>query len=808
MKISYKWLSEYIPVIPEPERLSRILTSIGLEVEDFYKFEEVKGGLEGMVVGEVLTCEKHPNADKLTVTTVNVNGSTPLRIICGAPNVAVGQKVIVAKPGTTIFPTKGEPLTMKIAKIRGEESQGMICAEDEIGLGTSHQGILVLDKEAKPGTSAAEYFQLYEDWVYEIGLTPNRMDAMSHWGVARDVCAYLSHHDKKTSKPRLPNNNSFRVDNDSLPIRVTIENTESCQRYSGISIANITIGQSPVWMQQRLKAIGLRPINNIVDVTNYIQHETGQPLHAFDADELKGGQIIVKNLPEGTEFVTLDEKKRKLSSDDLMICDAKEGVCIAGVFGGLHSGVTEKTRNIFLESAWFNPVDIRRTSFRHGLRTDAAMRFEKGIDIGNTVTVLKRASMMIKEICGGEIASEIVDVYPNPKEKMQVALRYHYLKKLSGKNYHPDTVKEILGVLGFDIIKEGMDELVVAAPLHKPDILLPADVVEEIIRIDGLDNIEIPSSIRMTPSVEEHYAAETLREKCANYLVGLGFNEIMTNSITNEAYFEETELHESVKMLNSLSAGLNTMRPSMLESGLEAVAYNLNRKNNDLKFFDFGKTYNRQGSGKYYETEHLCIYVTGNIKETGWREKHARADFFYLKGVIVSLMKLLGVQADDLELFTHKKLLNAVQARINGSVMIQLGEVNNSLLNQFDIKQPVFFADINWNALRVQAEHTQIKIEDIPKFPVVYRDLAIIVSTDVKYEQAESVVKKLKLDHLSGIKLFDVFESEKLGEGKKSMAINFTFLDKEKTLTDAQTDGMMSMIIAALERELGAEIRK
>ena len=389
-----------------------------------------------------------------------------------------------------------------------------------------------------------------------------------------------------------------------------------------------------------------------------------------------------------------------------------------------------------------------------------------------------------------------------------MALRYHYLKKLSGKNYHPDTVKEILGVLGFDIIKDGMDELVVAAPLHKPDILLPADVVEEIIRIDGLDNIEIPSFITMTPSIEENYAAETLREKCANYLVGLGFNEIVTNSITNEAYFEETELQESVKMLNSLSAGLNTMRPSMLETGLEALAYNLNRKNNDLKLFDFGKTYNRQGSGKYYETEHLCMYITGNISETSWRDRQAKADFFYLKGVIVSLLKLLGVQPDGFELFNHKKLLNALQVRINGSVMIQLGDVRNSSLNRFDIKQPVFFADINWNALHVQAEHVQIKIEEVPKFPVVFRDLAIIVSREVKYDQAESVVKKLKLSHLAGVKLFDVFESEKLGEGKKSMAIAFTFLDKEKTLTDTETDGMINEIMAALERELGAEIRK
>jgi len=808
MKISYKWLSEYLPLTVEPERLSRILTSIGLEVEDFYKYEEVKGGLEGLVIGEVLSCEKHPNADKLTVTTVNINAVDPLQIVCGAPNVAPGQKVIVAKPGTTIYPTSGEPMTMKVARIRGVGSQGMICAEDEIGLGTSHAGIMVLADDARPGTAVAEYLQFYQDWIYEIGLTPNRMDAMSHWGVARDVCAYLGHHDKNSFRSKIPFSNAFKVDNNSMPVKVTIENTEACQRYSGVTIANITIGESPLWMQQRLKAIGLRPINNIVDITNYIQHETGQPLHAFDADELKGREIIVKNLPEGTEFITLDEKKRKLSAEDLMICDAKEGVCIAGVFGGLHSGVTSSTKNIFLESAWFNPVDIRKTSFRHGLRTDAATRFEKGIDISNTVNVLKRASLMIKEICGGEIASEIVDVYPQTRQKLQVTLKYHYLKKLSGKNYHPDTVKNILSSLGFEIIKEGIDEIVVAAPLHKPDISLPADVVEEIIRIDGLDNIEIPSSITMTPSVQENYAAEAHREKTAGYLVGLGFNEIMTNSITNEVYFDEVELQEAVRMLNSLSAGLNIMRPSMLETGLESIAYNLNRKNNDLKFFDFGKTYSTSGSGKYSETEHLCLYITGNVHEDNWRNKKGKTDFYFLKGVVTALLKLLGVQADNFEAFTHKKLSSALQVRINGSVMIQLGAVNNSLLNQFDIKQAVFFADINWDALRLQAENNEIKIEEIAKFPSVYRDLAIIVPGQLKYEEAEKVVHRLKLGYLQDIRLFDVFESKKLGEGKKSMAISFTFLDKEKTLTDKEIDEMMNKIMEAMEKELSAEIRR
>ncbi|MCW3116659.1 MAG: phenylalanine--tRNA ligase subunit beta, partial [Chitinophagaceae bacterium] len=601
MTISYKWLIEYLPVSLtggiEPEKLSKILTSIGLEVESLEKFEEVKGGLKGLVSGEVLEVKEHPNASKLKLTKVNIGRGEPLNIVCGAPNVAVGQKVIVATVGTTIYPVTGDPLTMKVAKIRGEESHGMICAEDEIGLGTSHSGILVLPDDVKPGTIAADYFKLYEDWIYEIGLTPNRMDAMSHWGVARDVCAYLNHHEKKDIRPKLPYSNGFKADNTSLTVDVKVENATACPRYSGISIAHVTIRTSPKWLQEKLKAIGLRTINNIVDITNYIQHETGQPLHAFDADEIRGKKIIVKNLPEGTAFMTLDEKERKLSKEDLMICDAEGGICMAGVFGGLHSGVSDKTKNIFLESACFEPVSIRKTSFRHNLRTDAATRFEKGTDISNTVNVLKRAALMIKEICGGEIASGLVDIYPDPKPKTEVSLKYHYLKKLSGKNYPPDTVKNILISLGFEIIKDGIDEIRVAVPYHKTDISLPADLVEEILRIDGLDNVEIPVAITISPAVEKNYLAEVYREKVSNYLVGLGFNEIMTNSITNSAYFNEEELRYAVKMLNNLSAELNIMRPSMLETGLESIAHNLNRKNNHLRFFEFGKTYTTSGTG-------------------------------------------------------------------------------------------------------------------------------------------------------------------------------------------------------------------
>lgn len=808
MTISYKWLSEYLPVAVDPERLSRILTSIGLEVESLHKYEEAKGGLKGLIIGEVIHTEKHPNADKLTLTRVNVGAAEPLQIVCGAPNVATGQKVVVAPVGATIYPTSGEPVTMKIARIRSVESHGMICAEDEIGLGDSHAGIMVLPGDLKPGTLAADYFKPYDDFIYEIGLTPNRMDAMSHWGVARDVCAYLSHHDKKDLRPKLPNGNGFRTDNTSLTIQVKVENEKACPRYSGVSIANVRIAASPQWLQQRLKSIGLRPINNLVDITNFIQHETGQPLHAFDADKITGHTVIVKNLADGTRFITLDEKERTLSSEDLMICNATEGMCIAGVFGGLHSGVTSATKNIFLESACFDPITIRKTSFRHGLRTDAATRFEKGTDISATVNVLRRAAVLIKEICGGEIASEIVDIYPDKIEKTQVAIKYHYLKKLSGKNYHPDAVKNILTSLGFEIAKEGIDELRVAVPYHKPDISLPADLVEEVLRIDGLDNVAIPDAITITPSTEDNYATEIYRDKAANYLVGLGFYEIMTNSITNSAYFSEAELEGSVKMLNNLSADLNILRPFMLETGLEAISHNLNRRNYDLRFFEYGKTYHTTGSGKYAEPEHLCLYITGKNQEDSWRGKGSDADFYVLKGVVANLLQLLGVKEASWQPIEHPKFESGLQAGINGQIIVQAGAVHKKSLSRFDIRQPVFFADLNWDVLSRMAAGYKPAFQAIPKFPAVQRDLAIVVGRQLTYGEVEKAVQKIKLGKLQQLKLFDIFESEKLGVDKKSMAISFTFLDEEKTLTDKEIDGWMTKIMTTLEKELQAEIRK
>jgi phenylalanyl-tRNA synthetase beta chain len=808
MIISYNWLSEYLPEIIEPEKLSKILTSIGLEVESLHKYEAVKGGLHGLVIGEVLTCEKHPDADKLSITTVNIGTAEKLQIVCGAHNVAAGQKVVVATIGTTIYPFNGEPVTMKKAKIRGVESLGMICAEDEIGLGESHAGIMVLPHDTVAGTSLAGFFKLTDDHIFEIGLTPNRIDAMSHLGVARDICAYLSHHNKKETNIKSPFKNNFKPDNQGLQMEVVIENTEACQRYAGVSIEGVTIADSPDWLQQKLKSIGLRPINNIVDITNFILHETGQPLHAFDADAITGKKIIIKNLPEGTAFVTLDEKERKLSAEDLMICNEEDPMCIGGVYGGMHSGVTATTKNIFLESAWFNPTTIRKTSLKHGLRTDAATRFEKGVDIGNTVNVLKRAATLIKEIAGGQIASDIIDVYPSPKEKKEVALKYHYLKKLSGKNYHGDTVKNILNSLGFELIKEGDDEMWFTVPFSKPDISIGADIVEEIMRIDGLDNVDIPAMITIAPSVETlaHEAAYT--EKTAEYLAGSGFQEIFTNSITNSAYYSDAVLEKTVKMINNLSEELNIMRPAMMETGLTSIAYNLNRKNNDLKFFEFGKTYAVNEAGKYIEDNHLTIYITGNKTADGWKGKGEKADFYFIKAVFEKIMNVLGLKADAYTEAENADLSNAVQANIKNDKIAEIGLVSNVKLDRFDIKQPVFYADLNWDRLLKLNKKNSIQHKDVSKYPVVNRDLAIIVNKALVFEDVEKATSTAKVNKLTSISLFDIFESEKIGAGKKSMAISFTFLDEEKTMTDKDIDSMMNKIIGAYEKELGAEIRK
>ncbi len=809
MTISYKWLLEYLPVELEPEKISSILNAIGLEVESLEEYEEVKGGLKGLIIGEVLEVQKHPNADKLSLTKVNMGNGTPLSIVCGAPNVAAGQKVVVAPVGTTIYPNSGDPMTMKLVKIRGEESQGMICAEDEIGMGTSHQGIMVLNPAAIIGIPAAEYFKPYDDYIFDIGLTPNRSDAMSHLGVARDICAYLSHHEKKHYAVKTPYSNTFKIEENTVPVTVSIENPKDCPRYAGVGISGIKIGPSPAWMAKRLKAIGVRPINNVVDVTNYILHETGQPLHAFDADRISGNRIIVKNLPAGTSFISLDEKERKLSDEDLMICNGKgEPMCIGGVFGGLHSGVSESTTKVFLESAWFNPGSIRKSSFRHNLRTDAATHFEKGVDIGNTVNVLKRAALMIASVSGGKIASEIKDVYPEPITQKQVSIKYHYLKKLSGKNYHPDTVRKILEGLGFGVDRETIDELTLTVPLHKTDISLPADLVEEVMRIDGFDNIAIPSAITISPAVDTAGREPVFREKIAGVLTGLGFNEIMNNSITNSAFLDEEETGVAVKMMNNLSAELDVLRTSMLETGLLTIVHNLNRKNNGLKLFEFGKTYTTTGIGKYQETEHLALFVSGNSREQDWRHKKEDADLYMLKGMVQSLLIQLGIKDVEYTAVHHHKFQEHLMLKKDDTIIATIGTVSKSMLNRFDVKQDVYYADILWASCITIAQRISLSYREIPRFPAVQRDLAFVVDRSLVYGKVESATMLAGVKKLKNIRLFDVFQSEKLGVGKKSMAVNFTFQDEEKTMTDKEVDEMMQKIIVTFEKELQAEIRK
>ncbi len=807
MTISYNWLCEYLPETIDPDQLSAILTAIGLEVEHMEKTESIKGGLKGLVVGEVMTCEKHPEADKLKLTTVNTGGERPLNIVCGAPNVAVGQKVIVAPIGTTIYPLHGEPMTMKKAKIRGAESEGMICAEDEIGLGESHEGIKLLPGDLTPGTPVSTFFDTATDFIYEIGLTPNRMDAMSHLGVAKDVCAWLSYHKQKPYAVRSPfttHQQSFPGTND---IAIEIKNEKACLRYTGILIKGVTVKESPDWLKKRLTAIGQKPINNIVDITNFILHETGQPLHAFDADKIAGKKVIITTVDEGTSFITLDEKERKLKADDLMICHAMEPMCIAGVYGGLHSGVVQTTQNIFLESACFDKGFVRKTAMHHELRTDAATRFEKGVDISNTLTVALRAAHLIASLSGGEIVGDVTDVYPNPHPKTSIDFEYEYLKKLSGKVYNSDAVFAILNALGFEITAESGTGLELKVPYSKPDISIQADIVEEIMRIDGLDNIEIPQSINIAPSVEKSNYRFQLKEKIAGYLTGNGFHEIFTNSITNSAFYDETVMSSSVRMINSLSSELNMLRPEMMRSGLQVISHNINRKNSDLRLYEFGKTYTKDEAGTYNEKLHLSIYITGNISETFWNSKSVKADFFYLKGIAETVLGMGSVKKYKTERLSNREFTACIGYQMGKKTLLTIGQLDPKLLKQFDIKQPVFFADLDMDMM-LDMKSKPVQYSEISKFPAVHRDLALVVDKNVSYSQIEQIALSLQIGHLKQVQLFDIFESEKLGAGKKSMAVSFTFLDDSKTLTDKEIDGFMSKIILGYENNIQAEIRK
>ncbi|MBS1772239.1 MAG: phenylalanine--tRNA ligase subunit beta [Bacteroidetes bacterium] len=800
MTISYQWLMQYLPEPVPVAELSKILTSIGLEVEAIEKAEFVPGSLEGLVIGEIINCHKHPNADKLSVTKVNVGNGLELNIVCGAPNVAQGQRVVVAPVGTTVHPTSGEPFLIKKAKIRGEESEGMICAEDEIGLGASHAGIMVLPHHAPIGTSAKKYFNIPDaDDIIHIGLTPNRSDAMSHIGVARDVCAYLSHHKGGKYEVLLPPTLMPNKGKESLEIKVNVKAPEACPKYTGVSIKGVKIAPSPEWLQLKLKSIGVRSINNVVDITNYVLHEFGQPLHAFDADKIKGNVVNVEFKPQDTKFLALDGKEIKLNDNDLMICDNADGMCIAGVFGGLNSGVTDTTTNIFLESAYFHPKFVRRTSMYHGLRTDAATHFEKGVDINNVIPALKRAAALIVEIAGGEIASGIVDVTGREIIPDEVHVTYEYITRLSGKDYGKTAIKNILTALGFGIDKEDADGLILKVPSNKTDITNGADIVEEILRIDGLDNIAIPE--RLNISLAKAIPSDRAdRNKMANLLTGIGFKEIVTNSIVNSKYYPER--NDLVKMLNSLTSELDVMRPSMLESGLEVIAYNCNRKNTDLSLYEYGKVYS-QAEGKYIEQNQLALYITGNVNSTNWNQQAVKTDIYYLKGIVQHLLAHSGIT---------KAVLSYDEANITwkfkNEVICSASKVDGKKLKEFDIKQDVYFAAINWDAWQKAAASNKIKYSEVAKFPAVERDLAIILDKHVKYNDVAQITEQQKIESLKGFGLFDVFENEKLGAGKKSYALNYTFQLQDRTLTDSEVEQVMQQLMNAYKTKLQAQIRE
>ena len=815
MNISYNWLKDFIDIDLEPEKLSQILTDLGLEVSSVEERESIKGGLKGLVIGEVKTCEKHPDADKLSITTVDVGGDRLLDIVCGAPNVAAGQKVVVATVNTILYDGDKE-FKIKKSKIRGAVSEGMICAEDEIGLGSSHDGIMVLPDEVKPGTPAAEYFKIEKDIIFEIDLTPNRIDGASHYGVARDIAAYFKARGNFDLK-KIPVDN-FATDNNKLPIEVIVEKKDACKRYSGVSLTNVKVKESPEWLQNRLRAIGLTPINNVVDITNYVLHETGQPLHAFDADKIKGNKVIVKTLPEGTKFVTLDEVERKLSDKDLMICNEEEPMCIAGVFGGLDSGVKNETTSVFLESAYFDSVYIRKTARRHGLSTDSSFRFERGTDPNNTIYALKRAALLIKELAGADISSEIVDIYPEKIEDYDVTVSFKNINRLIGEEIPKETIIKILEALEIKIESQNENELQLKVPTYRVDVRREADIIEEILRVYGYNEIQISSKVNSTLS----YAPKPDKEKITNIISDLlssnGFNEMMNNSLTKAAYYNNRELfdaEQTVTLLNPLSQDLNAMRQTLLFGALEVVIYNQNRKNNNLKFYEFGATYKKIATDsdnpidKYHETKHLALVVSGNENEENWITPKTETNFFHLKSYVEMILERLGF---DLNKFEKEYISNEIFAEglsysLNKKTIVEFGRVSKKLLKEFDINTAVYYADFNFDNLFKAVKNIKIQYKELPKFPSVRRDLSLLLDEKIKFDELKNSALKIEKKLLKAVDLFDVYQGDKIAEGKKSYAISYILQDENKTLTDKQIDKIMNKIQSFYEREFGAELR-
>ena len=806
MKISYNWLKQYINVDLEPKKVAELLTETGLEVEGIEKVESVKGGLKGVVIGEVLTKEKHPNADRLNITTVNIGADKPLHIVCGAPNVAAGQKVPVATIGTVIY-SGDDSFKIKKGKIRGEVSEGMICAENELGLGTNHDGIMVLNTDAQIGMPASKYFNLESDTVFEIGLTPNRSDAMSHLGVARDLMTVLKLKFENISVTQ-PNVENFKTDNNNLPIDIEVKDFDACPRYAGLSIQGVKVAHSPDWLQKRLKAIGLSPINNVVDVTNYVLHETGQPLHAFDLAAIKGNRVVVQQLADKSKFITLDEVERELSDEDLMICNTQEGMCIAGVFGGIQSGVSDNTSDIFLESAYFNPVSVRKTAKRHGLNTDASFRFERSVDPNLVIYALKRAALLIQEVAGGSIASEITDLYPNPIQNFEVNLAYSKVDSLIGEKIDRKIIQSILTDLEIEIVKSTDVGLELSVPPFRADVQRQEDVIEEILRIYGYNNISIPSQIRSSLSYVEKPDTERLQNIVSDLLSAKGFNECMNNSLTKESHtdlIDELSADNQVALLNPLSQDLNGMRQSLVFSGLENIAYNINRKNTDLKLYEFGKTYHL--NEEYTENKKLMLLACGQQKTENWNNENNKVDLFWMKEQVKHILIRLGITKLKGKAVNSSYLNNGFSFTVKKKIVATFGNLNKKMLNAFDVKSEVLYAEFDWDTILELCKASKTTYKTVPKFPAVRRDLALLVDTSVEFKTLQSLANQCENQLLKSINLFDVYQGNKLPKGKKSYALSFVLQDENKTLTEKHIDKVMDKLMKAFQEKAGAEIR-
>ena len=820
MNISYNWLKEYVDFDLTPDEVAAALTSIGLETGGVEEIQSIKGGLEGLVVGEVLTCVPHPNSDHMHITTVNLGGGEPVQIVCGAANVAAGQKVVVATIGTKLY-DGDECFTIKKSKLRGVESNGMICAEDEIGVGTSHEGIIVLPEDVVPGTPAKDYYNIKSDYVLEVDITPNRADACSHYGVARDLYAWLIQNGRQATLKR-PSVDAFKVDSHDMDIDIVVENAEACPRYAGVAIKNVTVKESPEWLQTKLRTIGLRPINNIVDITNYILHAYGQPMHCFDADKIKGGKIVVKTVPQGTKFVTLDEVERTLSDRDLMICNAEEPMCIAGVFGGLDSGTTEQTKDVFLESAYFHPTWVRKTARRHGLSTDSSFRFERGIDPNATIYALKEAALLVKELAGGEIASEIKDNYPAPIADFPVELTYAYVNGLIGKYIPKDTVKRIVSSLEMKIAGETEEGLSLLVPPYRVDVNRPCDVVEDILRIYGYNNVEIPTALKSSLNVKGEYdKSNKLQNLISEQLVGCGFNEILNNSLTASAYYEGLETYRPenlVHVMNPLSNDLNVLRATLLFGGLESICHNANRKNADLKFFEFGNCYHYHAEKRnpekalapYSEEFHLGLWVTGKRVSNSWAHPDEDSSVYELKAYVLNIFRRLGVNfgtvvfgnlADDI----YSAALS-VHTR-GGKLLATLGVLHKKIQKKFDIDNEVYYADLNWTELMKAVRNNAVAYKEISKFPAVKRDLALLIDKKTQFAEIEKIAYETDRKLLKSVELFDVYEGKNLEAGKKSYAVSFVLQDENATLNDKQIDKFMQKLVQNLENKLDAKLR-